>query len=110
MISPKILFSSQIFQFLQAVLREGKVKVFEQPSRGNNMLLYVKDRLDRNTDLEKLGKPKKDPYAESEADETPKVDPDFLKEVADRLLGKEIHVSWPHLITARYKLGIMDVF
>uniref|UniRef100_A0A0A9XX62 5'-3' exoribonuclease 1 n=1 Tax=Lygus hesperus TaxID=30085 RepID=A0A0A9XX62_LYGHE len=87
-----------------AKLREGKVRVFEQPSRGSNMLLFIEDRNKRNTALEVLDKPKEDKMAAVDVrqePETPVVDPDFLKEVADKLLGKEIYVAWPHLVRAR---------
>ncbi|XP_051172121.1 5'-3' exoribonuclease 1 isoform X3 [Leptopilina boulardi] len=54
-----------------ASLQKAKVKVFEQPSRGENMMLKI----------------------------TPKQKPD-LADVANEILGKSIFVGWPHLIEA----------
>ncbi|PSN30434.1 5'-3' exoribonuclease 1, partial [Blattella germanica] len=51
---------------------KNKVKVFEQPSQGTNVILHITDQ----------GKPD-------------------IKEVATELLGKTIFVSWPHLVEAR---------
>ncbi|GFG29513.1 hypothetical protein Cfor_05064, partial [Coptotermes formosanus] len=53
-------------------LQKCKVKVFEQPSQGNNMILKIVDQ----------GKPD-------------------IKEVASELLGHSIYVGWPHLLEAK---------
>ncbi|KAJ9598748.1 hypothetical protein L9F63_026718, partial [Diploptera punctata] len=55
-----------------AKLQKCKVKVFDQPSQGYNMMLQIVDQ----------GKPD-------------------IKEVATELLGRTIFVAWPHLIEAR---------
>lgn len=54
--------------------KEG-VKVFEQSSRGENMMLYIEDD-------------KQGPNPS-------------LEEVADQLLNQEIWVSWPHMVEAK---------
>ncbi|XP_066597922.1 5'-3' exoribonuclease 1 isoform X2 [Prorops nasuta] len=54
-------------------LENAKVKVFEQPSRGENMILYVTNK-------------------KSTGD---------LKELASELLGNVVHVNWPHLTEAK---------
>ena len=51
--------------------KEG-VKVFEQSSRGENMMLYIEDQGNPN-----------------------------LEEVANQLLNQEIWVSWPHMVEAK---------
>ena len=55
-----------------AKLRTGGVKVFEQASRGPNMMLLLEDQ----------GRPD-------------------INEVANQLLGQEIWVSWPHMVEAK---------
>ncbi|XP_021920765.1 5'-3' exoribonuclease 1 isoform X2 [Zootermopsis nevadensis] len=55
-----------------ASLQKCKVKVFEQPSQGTNMILQIVDQ----------GKPD-------------------IKEVATELLGHTIYVGWPHLVEAK---------
>lgn len=57
---------------LQASLCKGKVAVFDQPSREDNMMLNIVNQ----------GKPSP-------------------KEVAKHLLGESIYVAWPHLIEAK---------
>ncbi|XP_033221729.1 5'-3' exoribonuclease 1 isoform X2 [Belonocnema kinseyi] len=52
-------------------LEKAKVKVFEQPSRGENMILHV----------------------------VPKPKPD-LEAVAEQILGQSVFVGWPHLLEA----------
>lgn len=56
----------------RAVLRKSAVRVFEQPSRGLNMMLLLEDQ----------GRPD-------------------VHEVANQLIGKEIWVSWPHMVEAK---------
>ena len=55
-----------------AALRQEGVKVFEQNSRGYNMLLILEDQ----------GRPS-------------------IKDVANELLGQEIWVAWPHMVEAK---------
>lgn len=55
-----------------ARLKKEGVKVFEQASRGDNMMLYIEDQ----------GNPS-------------------IEEVANQLLNAEIWVSWPHMVEAR---------
>ena len=65
--------SLQLFVLMfQSRLQKCKVKVFEQPSQGYNMMLQIMDQ----------GKPD-------------------VKEVAVELLGRTIFVAWPHLVEAR---------
>ncbi|XP_067006470.2 5'-3' exoribonuclease 1 [Anabrus simplex] len=55
-----------------ASLEKKKVKVFEEPSRGDNMILRIVNQ-----------------------------DKPDLKEIAQQLLGKTIFVDWPHLLEAK---------
>lgn len=55
-------------------LKNQNVKVFDQPSRGENMIIQVKHE-------ESDGKP--------------------INEVSKQLMGKIVHVGWPHLIEAK---------
>ena len=55
-----------------AALKQEAVKVFEQNSRGFNMMLLLEDQ----------GRPD-------------------IREVASELLGKEIWVAWPHMVEAK---------
>ncbi|KAF2885186.1 hypothetical protein ILUMI_20983 [Ignelater luminosus] len=57
-------------------LEKARVKVFEQPSKGENMILRIID--------------------DEEVDD----DQEELDEKAKKLLGKTVHVGWPHLIEA----------
>lgn len=64
-------------------LKEAKVQVFQQPSRGLNMILSLKGIRGADEDLEPAN-----------------VKSVNLEEVARKYLGKEVYVGWPHLVKA----------
>ena len=59
----------------QTSLKKGKVKVFDQPSRNDNMIVEI--------------------IRETEKEES-------LEKAANEMLGKIIWVGWPHLTRAKY--------
>ncbi|XP_073973804.1 5'-3' exoribonuclease pacman isoform X2 [Rhodnius prolixus] len=64
-------------------LKDAKVQVFQQPSRGLNMMLYLKGVRGADENLE--------------PDQVKAVS---LEEAANKYLDKEVYVGWPHMVKA----------
>lgn len=64
----------------QAKLKKAKVKVFESPSQGDNMILHI----------------------------TPE-EPPGVADVASQLLGNNIYVNWPHMFEAKWVLLTIEL-
>ena len=65
-------YKNFFFNF-QGSLKKAKVKVFEHASKGENMILKIIHKEEIPT----------------------------AEEIADKYLGKEIYVNWPHMVEAR---------
>jgi 5'-3' exoribonuclease 1 len=69
----------------RAELRMKQVKVFDQPSRNDNMIIKVTEESNLSTNQSK---------------------PEFLKSEAAVLIDQTVHIHWPHLVEAK----VVEIF